>query len=148
MAAVIGVQEDTAAGGMGRTDDMEEDEVDPLDAFMNDNAAKTSAPKRPVREPAKEEELDPLDAFMAQNTVASIAAPKQEEAKPKQEEPDEDIDPLDAFMATEIIPVANGPSKADPSSQVSPQCPLHSLDKRCSRCHLISWTLQAPTPYA
>ena len=117
--AIYDVQEDTAAGGVGRTDDMEEDELDPLDAFMSDNAAKTSAPKRPVREPVKDEELDPLDAFMAQNNVGSSAAPKQEEAKPKQE-PDEDIDPLDAFMATEIIPVANGPSKAAPSSQVSP----------------------------
>ena len=108
--------------------------MDPLDAFMNENAAKTSAPKPPVREAAKEEELDPLDAFMAQNTVASSAAPKQEDAKPKQEEPDEDIDPLDAFMATEIIPVANGPSKAAPSSQVSSCYSLHSPDMRCSQC--------------
>ena len=114
------VQEDTAAGGVGRTDDMEEDELDPLDAFMNDNAAKTSAPKRPVREPTKDEDLDPLDAFMSQN-VPSNAAPKQEDTKPKQEH-DEDIDPLDAFMAAEIIPVANGPSKAPPSSQVSLPC--------------------------
>ena len=121
MAGVYDLQEDTAAGGVGRTDDMEEDELDPLDAFMNDNAAKTSAPKPPVREATKDEEPDPLDAFMAQNNVASTAAPKQEDAKPKQE-PDEDVDPLDAFMATEIIPVANGPSKAAPSSQVSLAC--------------------------
>ena len=145
-AAVVGVQEDTAAGGVGRTDDMEEDEVDPLDAFMNENAAKTSAPKPPVREPVQEEELDPLDAFMAHNTVASSPAPKQEDAKPKQEEPDEDIDPLDAFMATEIIPVANGPSKPDPSSQVLPQCLLHSCDNKCSQCHFMSWSLQTSHP--
>ncbi len=127
------MQEDTAAGGVGRTDDMDDDELDPLDAFMNDNAAKASAPpKRPVRQPEKDEEVDPLDAFMAQGNVVSKAAPKREDVKPKQE-PDDELDPLDAFMATEITPVANGPSKAAPSSQVSPGscymrlCPSQNL---------------------
>lgn len=112
------MQEDTAAGGIGRTDDMEDDEIDPLDASMNENSAKAAAPpKRPIREPVKEEELDPLDAFMTQNIIVNSAAPKRQDVKPK-EEPDEEMDPLDAFMAAEIIPVANGPSKAAASSQV------------------------------
>ena len=100
---------------------MDEDEVDPLDAFMNENAAKASAPpKRPVRNPEEEEELDPLDAFMAQNTATAgkAAAVKAEAVTPKQE-PDGELDPLDAFMAAEINPVANGPSQAAASSQVS-----------------------------
>ena len=115
------MQEDTAAGGVGRTDDMDEDDIDPLDAFMNENAAKASAPpKRPVRKAEEEEELDPLDAFMAQNTApaGSAAAVKVEAVAPK-EEPDGELDPLDAFMAAEIAPVANGPSQAAASSQVS-----------------------------
>lgn len=117
------MQEDTAAGGVGRTDDMVDDDIDPLDAFMNENATKASAPpkKLPSRAPKEEdEELDPLDAFMAQNNIpSSSAAPKQEDSKPEQDL-DEDVDPLDAFMAAEIIPVANGPSKAAASSQVCP----------------------------
>ena len=61
---------------------MDEDDIDPLDAFMHENAAKASAPpKRPVRKPDDEEELDPLDAFMAQNTApASSAAAVKAEA--------------------------------------------------------------------
>lgn len=105
---------------------MDEDDIDPLDAFMNENAAKASAPpKRPVRKPVDEEELDPLDAFMAQNTTTAgnaaavkADAVKAEAVTPKQE-PDAELDPLDAFMAAEINPVANGPSQAAASSQVS-----------------------------
>ena len=127
------MQEDTAAGGVGRTDDMDADDIDPLDAFLNENAAKASAPpKRPPSRAPKEEdeELDPLDAFMAQNTIpSSSAVPKQEDPKPKQE-PDEDVDPLDAFMAAEIIPVANGPSKAAASSQVWPP-PYRIMNHGC-----------------
>ena len=118
--SVLPKQEDTAAGGVGRTDNMDEDDIDPLDAFMNENAAKASAPpKRPVRKPEGEEELDPLDAFMTQNTATAgkAAAVKKEAVAPKQE-PDGELDPLDAFMAAEINPVANGPSQGAVSSQV------------------------------
>ena len=136
-------QEDTAAGGVGRTDDMDEDDIDPLDAFMNENAAKASAPpKRPVRKPVEEEELDPLDAFMAQNTApaGSAAAVKAEAVTPKQE-PDAELDPLDAFMAAEINPVANGPSQAAASSQVSllraMLCVMPS-SQEAQPCHMLS----------
>lgn len=73
------MQEDTAAGGIGANGEakpMEEDEddVDPLDAFMSQNDAHAIQLIKQAEEKAKEEEeeIDPLDAFMAAEVLPAV----------------------------------------------------------------------------
>ncbi len=72
-------QEDTAAGGIGANGEakpMEEDEeeVDPLDAFMSQNDEHATQLIKQAEEKAKEEEedIDPLDAFMAAEVLPAV----------------------------------------------------------------------------
>ncbi|BDA49746.1 DEAD-box ATP-dependent RNA helicase 42 [Coccomyxa sp. Obi] len=72
-------EEDTAAGGVGANGEAkpmeeDEDEVDPLDAFMSQNDAHATQLIKQAEEKAKEEEeeIDPLDAFMAAEVLPAV----------------------------------------------------------------------------
>ena len=72
-----------------------------------------------------EDEVDPLDAFMADNKAAVAAAvprPKAE-VKPEPEEQDED-DPLEAFMKTQIEPAVKQMPAADLKPMADQKQPL------------------------
>lgn len=54
---------------------MEDDEIDPLDAFMDQNDARATELIKKAEEKAKEEEedeVDPLDAFMAAEVLPAV----------------------------------------------------------------------------
>lgn len=67
---------------------MEEDEVDPLDAFMQSNVLPAvqqaeAAQAQAVAEaaPAEEDEVDPLDAFMQSNVLPAVQQQQQQQQK-------------------------------------------------------------------
>lgn len=95
------VQEDTAAGGVGRTDEGG-------DEFVED----------------QEDEVDPLDAFMNENDAKATTLIRQAEETAKAVDEEEEIDPLDAYMATEVLPAVNqnGARSTPAASQVCPPC--------------------------
>lgn len=78
MGYSFALQEDTAAGGVRVADDAapmeEDDEVDPLDAFMSQNDAHATQLIKQAQEKAQvvEEEIDPLDAFMAAEVMPAV----------------------------------------------------------------------------
>lgn len=67
---------------------------------------------KPLGPAADDEDVDPLDAFMAENSAAAAAPPKVGVSKPEQaikeeEAGDGEVDPLDAFMAD--LPASTAP---------------------------------------
>ena len=67
---------------------------------------------KPLGPGAEDEDVDPLDAFMAENSAAAAAPPKAGASKPEQAVKEEDggdgeVDPLDAFMAD--LPASTAP---------------------------------------
>lgn len=83
-----------------------QDEVDPLDAFMEGNAATAAAVEPAAQdsldEPQQQQQPDLVDTDM---TDAQATAAEPPTAADQQQPDDEDeIDPLDAFMAAEVMP--------------------------------------------
>lgn len=80
-----------------------------------------AAPAAPVRaEP--EDEVDPLDAFMEVNSTNLVRDDDDlRQKQQKQQDEQEEVDPLDAFMANQVLPLvaAAGPDQA-PMVQAGP----------------------------